>query len=313
MAEAKKVSKSKKAETKSAKKEVKEVELVVETAPVNGTEEKSDKPKAVAKAGKRSPKALKEVEDQELKTKRKTTAPAKPVKKPTRPKAERAGKKYREAAKLIENDKTYSLAEAVNLALKTSTVKFDATLELHVRLGVDPKQADQNVRATVPLPGGSGKQVKIAVLADGPQAEAAKKAGAELVGSEAIFSQLDKGEINFDSLITTPAMMPALGKYARLLGPRGLMPNPKSGTATADVAKAVTEAKAGKVEYRVDQAGIIHLGIGRLSLGEDKLLANASAVMDSIKAARPSGVKGVYIRSAFVSTTMGPSIKLEIS
>ncbi|MBL8223226.1 MAG: 50S ribosomal protein L1, partial [Bryobacterales bacterium] len=199
-------------------------------------------------------------------------------------------------------DKVYGLAEALELATKTSSVKFDASVELHVNLGVDPRQADQNIRANLILPQGTGKTVRVAVFADD------KVDGADLSGVEEIMKQLEKGTIAFDTLIATPANMAKLGKYARLLGPRGLMPNPKSGTVTTDVQKAVAEAKAGRVEYRVDSTGIVHLSIGKVSFGGVKLLENAQAVMASIKSAKPQSVKGNYIKAIHVATTMGPSI-----
>ena len=226
----------------------------------------------------------------------------KKVQKPSRTRLERRGKKFREAAAQIEKGKTYNLAEAMELVAKTSPVKFDATVELHVRLNVDPKHADQNVRGTIVLPAGSGKTVRVAVFAD------EKVSGADLSGVEIITKLLDKEQLDFDVLVATPANMPKLGKYARLLGPRGLMPNPKSGTVTSDIAKAVEEAKAGRVEYRVDTTGIIHLGIGKVSFGKEKLLDNAQATAASIKASKPASVKTAYVKSCFVTTTMGPSI-----
>lgn len=271
----------------------KQAELVAETAPV----------KTTAKAGKRSAKSLAEAEEKQAKQTRKAETEAKktsPVARPTRSRTERAGKKYREAAKLIQKDKLYNLAEALELAAKTSATKFDATVEMHINLGVDPRQADQNVRDTVVLPAGTGKEVRVAAIADDAQAQK-------------LFAKLDKGEIDFDVLVATPALMPKLGKYARLLGPRGLMPNPKSGTVTADVDAAVKQAKAGRVEYRVDQAGIIHLGIGKVSFGADKLNQNATAVLTSVRAAKPASLKGVYIRSISVSSSMGPGIRVAAS
>ncbi len=296
------------------KKPVKEADVVAETV-VEGNVpeikvekevvETSTEAKAVAKAGKRSAKAQSEAAEKQAKEERKTSQPAeetKPkaaVRTVTRTKAERAGKKYREAAKLVEKDKLYALDEALDLATKTNPAKFDATVELHVNLGVDPRQADQNVRDTVGLPAGTGKVVRIATLADDADADK-------------LFAKLDKEEVDFDVLVAAPAMMPKLGKYARFLGPRGLMPNPKSGTVTNDVAAAVKEAMAGRVEYRVDQSGIIHIGIGKVSFGKDKLVQNAEAVMSSIRAARPSSLKGNYIKSITISTTMGPGIKVQV-
>jgi large subunit ribosomal protein L1 len=323
MAEAKKAAKTtkkspvnKKQEDTAKEKEIKEAEVVAEAAPVK--EEKAE-PKATAKAGKRSAKAVAEVEQKQAKEERKaakteaTTEEAKkPSKNPTRPKVERAGKKFREVSKLVEKDKVYTLSEALDLATKTSPVKFDATVELHVNLGVDPRQADQNVRGTVSLPEGTGKVVRVAVISEDEDEKKAKDAGADLVGADKIFAALDKEQIEFDILIATPNQMAKLAKYARMLGPKGLMPNPKSGTVTADVAKAVSEAKAGKVEYRVDSAGIIHLGIGKVSFGAVKLAKNANVVLDAIKSAKPASLKGSYIKATHISSTMGPSIKTQI-
>jgi large subunit ribosomal protein L1 len=224
---------------------------------------------------------------------------------------ERRGKNYRKAAEKVDTTKVYSLADALALAVETNPVKFDASVELHIRLGVDPRQADQNIRATVALPNGTGKKIRVAVFA--PEADAAKatKAGADIAGDDDFLKALDKGEINFDVLIATPAYMPKLGKYARLLGPKGLMPNPKSGTVAADVAKAVTEAKAGKVEYRVDKQATIHLSIGKVSFGAKKLEENASAFFASLQSQKPSSLKGSYVKSTALATTMGPGIKVE--
>lgn len=265
-----------------------------------------------AKAGKRSAKALAEAEAKQAKEERKASGeeaeakPKQPVK-ATRSRLERRGKHYRKHAELIEKGKSYGLKEAVELAQKTSHVKFDATVELHVNLGVDPRHADQNIRDNLVLPAGTGKTVKVAVLAE----ENAATSGADLADSDALFAQLDKGVIDFDILVATPAMMPKLGKYARTLGPRGLMPNPKSGTVTQDVTKAVKEAKAGRVEYRVDTSGIVHLGIGKVSFSLDQLVENAQAVFASIKSNKPQSVKGAYLKSAYLTTSMGPSVTLD--
>lgn len=270
----------------------------------------------VAKAGKRSAKALAEAEEKQAKEDRKSSnaeaadQPKKPVT-PTRPRAERRGKNYKKSYALVEKGKNYTLAEAIALAIKTSSVKFDATVELHVNLGVDPRQADQNIRATVSLPNGTGKTIRVAVFAPEADHAAAKKAGADIVGEDDFLKQLDKEELSFDTLVTTPQMMPRLGKYARTLGPRGLMPNPKSGTVATDVAKAVSEAKAGKVEYRVDKQAIVHLSIGKVSFGADKLAENAKAFFDSLQSQKPSSIKGAYVKSTNVSTTQGPGIKVE--
>lgn len=272
--------------------------------------------KSLAKAGKRSAKAVEEAESKAAKEERKATKAQaeseggdkpKQAIKPTRSRLERRSKGYRKSAQLIEDGKLYSLKEAVELATKTSTVKFDASVELHVNLGVDPRQADQNIRANLVLPAGTGRTVRVAVFADEPAS------GADLSGVEAISKLLEKGTIGFDTLIAPPANMSKLGKYARLLGPRGLMPNPKSGTVTTDVAKAVQEAKAGRVEFRVDSTGIVHLAIGKVSFGTAKLLENANAVMANIRSIKPASIKGNYIKAVHVSTTMGPGISVTTS
>lgn len=284
-------------------------------------ERKSD----VAKAGKRSEKAIEELEAKAEKEARKVAGDtsakspetAEKSKKGPAPKArphiERRGKKYQEVAKLVDKEKVYKLDEALDVAIKTATTKFDSSVEFHVRLGVDPRQADQNIRTTVSLPNGTGKTIRVAVFAPDADHAAAKKAGADVVGDEEFLKALEKGEINFDVLVSTPAYMPKLGKYARLLGPKGLMPNPKSGTVAADVAKATTEAKAGKVEYRVDKQAIVHLSIGKVSFGKAKLVENAQTFLTSLAAQKPSSLKGIYVKSISVSTTMGPGIKLENS
>ncbi len=276
--------------------------------------------KPTAKAGKRSEKALKAVEDKQAKEERKVQktdveekAPAKVAPTKVRSRLDRRSKSYRKVYELLEAGKLYTLKEAVELATKTSTTKFDASVELHIRLGVDPRQADQNLRDTVVLPAGTGKTLKVTVFADGDQLTAAKKAGADVAIGDEFLQQLDKGTLDFDILITTPQNMAKLGKYARLLGPKGLMPNPKSGTVTTDLTKAVTEAKAGRVEYRVDSGGIVHVAIGKVSFGAEKLLENAQAIVQSIKANKPGSVKSSYVRSVFVTTSMGPSIAVELS
>ena len=277
----------------------------------------------VAKAGKRSTKAIKEAEEKEAKELRKVELKAKSAEplgeggpkhtqKPPRSRLERRGKNFRKLAELIDKNKTYSVAEACELAIKTSPSKFDATVEMHVNLGVDPKIADQNVRDTLVLPAGSGKNVRIAVFAEADEAKAALAAGADIAGHEDLLKQIEKGVIAFDILIAKPTLMAQLGKLAKILGPKGLMPNPKSGTVTNDVVKAVEQAKAGRVEYRVDSTGIIHLGAGKVSFGAKKLQQNIEAVMSSIASNKPASVKGVYIKSAYLTTTMGPSIKLTV-
>lgn len=270
--------------------------------------------KTTTKAGKRSAKAQREEAEKEAKEERKRThteaeSEEKPrqAAKPTRTRLERQGKKFRDAAAKVEKGKAYKPEEALAVAVSSSPVKFDATVELHVNLNVDPKVADQNVRDNLVLPAGTGKAVRVAVFAD------EKVSGADLSGVTAITNELEKGVINFDILVSTPANMPKLGKYARMLGPRGLMPNPKSGTVTTDLDKAVAEAKAGRVEYRVDSTGIVHLGIGKVSFGADKLAQNFNAVMTSIKSNKPASVKSGYIKAVHLSTTMGPSITIAVS
>lgn len=266
-----------------------------------------------AKAGKRSAKGLEKAEAKKAKVEKQhhrdeaAEGEEKPKQqaKPTRSRLERQGKNFRKAAEQVDKGKNYELKEALELATKTNPVKFDATVELHINLGVDPRHADQNIRDNLVLPSGTGKTVRIAVFAD------ENVDNADATGVETITKALDKGAINFDILIATPANMAKLGKYARLLGPRGLMPNPKSGTVTNDVQKAVNEAKAGRVEYRVDSTGIVHLGIGKVSFGTDKLLANAQAVFASIKSNKPASVKGTYVKNIHVTTTMGPSIHVD--
>lgn len=277
----------------------------------------------VAKAGKRSEKSLKEAEEKAEKEARKDAGDTTPqsdmaeahVKKGpkpvTRPRLERRGKSYREVAKHVENGKVYSLSEAMVVAVKTNPAKFDASVEIHVRLGVDPRQADQNIRATVSLPHGTGKTVRVAVFAPEADHAGAKKAGADIVGDDDFLKQLDKEVLDFDVLVATPQYMPKLGKYARLLGPRGLMPNPKAGTVATDVSKAVSDAKTGKVEYRVDKQAIVHLAIGKVSFGAEKLTQNAQSFFDSLQAQKPSSLKSSYVKSTAISTTMGPGIKVE--
>ena len=273
-----------------------------------------------AKSGKKSKKHIEEVKAEEERQARKVERAkeeaeaekkpkgAKPV---TRPLIERRGKNYRKAHEKIEKGKIYTLAEAMKLAVETNPVKFDATVEAHVRLGVDPRQADQNIRTTVVLPNGNGKTVRVAVFAPLDEAKKAKAAGADIAEDAEFLKRLDKGEIAFDVLISTPQYMPKLGKYARMLGPKGLMPNPKAGTVTMDLEKAVKEAKAGKVEYRVDKQSIVHIGLGKVSFGADKLLENANVFFDSLKAQKPASLKGNYVKSVFITTTMGPSIAVE--
>lgn len=306
-------------DTKPKKEDILITETEISKADSTKKATKTEKATPTAKAGKRSSKSVKEEADKTTKELRKATpatddTPAKvtPVIR-TRTTLERRSKAYRAVAGQIDKAKLYPLAEALDLVIKTNPVKFDATVELHVNLGVDPRHADQNIRQTVVLPSGTGKTIKVAVFADSDDIEKAKKAGADIAGGDEFLQQLDKGIIDFDILISTPSMMAKLGKYARILGPKGLMPNPKSGTVTPNVSKAVTEAKTGKIEYRVDTTGIVHIGVGKTSFGVEKLTVNTQAILDSIKASKPASVKGIYFKSAFLTSSMGPSVKLEIT
>lgn len=269
-----------------------------------------------AKAGKKSKKHVEEVKAEAERQARKAEAAAAPEKvsgpKPvTRSRLERRGKNYREAYAKVEKGKAYSLKEAVELAIATSPAKFDATLEMHFRLGVDPRQADQNIRSTVTLPAGTGKDIRVAVFAPLDVCKAAKAAGADIAEDEEFTKRLEKEQLDFDVLISTPQYMPKLGKFARLLGPKGLMPNPKAGTVTTDIEKAVKEAKAGKIEYRVDKQAIVHVGLGKVSFGADKLMENINAFTESLKSQKPASIKGQYVKSVYMTTSMGPSILVE--
>ncbi len=221
------------------------------------------------------------------------------------------GKKYNEASKKIEAGKLYEPVDALQMAIDTSVAKFDETIEIHIRLGVDPRSADQQVRGSVVLPNGTGKTARVLVIAKGDKAEAAKAAGADIVGAEEIIDKITKENwLDFDVCITTPDMMGLVGRCARILGPRGLMPNPKSGTVTQDVEKAIHDVKAGKVEYRVDKFGIVHAAIGKKSFGSQKLLENYDTFVDAIVRAKPQAAKGQYIKSINVASTMGPGVKV---
>ena len=216
-------------------------------------------------------------------------------------------KRYQEAAKLIEKGKAYSIEEAVALVKETSKVKFDAAVDVAFRLGVDPRQADQQLRGALVLPNGTGKSKKVLVVTEGPKA---KDAGADVVGGKEILEDIKKGWLDFEVMIATPDMMAELGKLGRILGPKGLMPNPKTGTVTMDVAKAVKETKAGKVTYRTDKEGNVQMTIGRVSFDNDKLVENFTAIYDLLVKIKPSTSKGVYMKNIVVSSTMGPSIKI---
>ena len=220
-------------------------------------------------------------------------------------------KKYSEAAKLVEKSKVYEIDEALELINKLPKAKFDESVELHVKLGVDSKQADQQVRGTVVLPNGTGKTKKVLVLAKGDKATAAEEAGADYVGEEDMIAKIvSEGWLDFDAIVATPDMMPVLGRAAKILGPKGLMPNPKAGTVTVDTAKAVRDIKAGKVEYRLDKNNIIHASIGKVSFGEAKIKENLMTLLEAIIKAKPAAAKGQYIKSITVSTTMGPGIRV---
>ena len=224
------------------------------------------------------------------------------------------GKKYNDSAKLIETGKFYDTEEAVAVAVKTGTAKFDETVEIHVRLGVDSRHADQQVRGAVILPNGTGKTVRTLVFAKGDKADAAKEAGADFVGAEELVAKIqNENWLDFDVVIATPDMMGVVGRLGKVLGPRGLMPTPKAGTVTPDVAKAVTEAKAGKIEYRLDKTNIIHCPIGKVSFGAEKLKENLDALMAAIVKAKPASTKGQYIKSCVIATTLGPGIKLNVA
>ena len=222
------------------------------------------------------------------------------------------GKRYAESAKLVDRTKLYSAKEALELIEKMPKAKFDETVELHVKLGVDSKHADQQVRGTVVLPNGTGKTQRVLVFAKGPKADEAEKAGADFVGAEELIPKIqNENWFDYDVVVATPDMMGVVGRLGKVLGPKGLMPNPKSGTVTMDVTKAINEIKSGKVEYRLDKNNIIHLGIGKVSFGTDKLLENYSTVLDAIIKAKPAAAKGQYIKSISLSTTMGPGIYVE--
>lgn len=223
------------------------------------------------------------------------------------------GKKYQEAFKLLEEGKLYAAKDAVELVKKTATAKFDETIELHVRLGVDPKYADQQVRGAVVLPHGTGKTKRVLVFAKGEKVKEAEDAGADFVGSDEMVQKIQGGWLEFDVAVATPDMMGTVGRLGKVLGPRGLMPNPKLGTVTMDLAKAISEIKAGKVEYRTDKAGNVHCPIGKASFDEEKLLANYQTLMDTLNRAKPAAAKGQYVRSITLSATMGPGVPIALN
>ena len=220
------------------------------------------------------------------------------------------GKKYVDSAKLIDRNTLYEVNDALDLVVKTGKAKFDETVEVHIKLGVDSRHADQQVRGAVVLPNGTGKSVRVLVFAKGDKAQAAQDAGAEFVGAEDMVAKIQGGWMDFDVVIASPDMMGLVGRLGKVLGPRGLMPNPKAGTVTPDVAKAVTEAKAGKIEYRLDKTNIIHCPIGKVSFGAEKLGENFNTLLTAINRAKPAAAKGQYIRSCVVVSTMGPGVKI---
>jgi large subunit ribosomal protein L1 len=224
----------------------------------------------------------------------------------------RHGKKYREAAALIEAERRYPLNEAAELLPKLSTAKFDATVEAHLRLGVDPRHADQLVRGTVVLPHGTGRTTRVIVFAQGEKAQEALRAGADDVGGDDLVKKIDAGWFEFDVAIATPDMMGMVGRLGKKLGPRGLMPNPKSGTVTFDIERAVSEIKSGRIEFKVDRAGIVHVPVGRASFTPDQLQANVATLVDAINRSKPSGVKGTFMRTLTLAPTMGPGVRIDI-
>ncbi|HEY4114720.1 MAG TPA: 50S ribosomal protein L1 [Rhizomicrobium sp.] len=224
----------------------------------------------------------------------------------------KTSKRFRKAIEGVDGEKFYPIEEAVKLVKSRATAKFDETIELAINLGVDPRHADQMVRGVVSLPSGTGRSLRVAVFAKGAKGEEAKKAGADIVGAEDLAEAVQKGEINFDRCIATPDMMGIVGRLGKVLGPRGLMPNPKVGTVTMDVTTAIKDAKGGAVEYRVEKAGIVQAGIGKASFGEDAIIANVKAFVDSVNKAKPSGAKGTYMKKVSLSSTMGPGVKVAL-
>ncbi len=224
----------------------------------------------------------------------------------------RHGRKYTEAARLVESERRYPIGEAAELLPKVSFTKFDSTVEAHLRLGVDPRHADQLVRGTVVLPHGTGRQTRVVVFAQGEKAQEALRAGADEVGADDLVKRVDDGWFEFDIAIATPDMMGAVGRLGRKLGPRGLMPNPKSGTITFDLERAVGEVKSGRVEFKVDRAGIVHVPVGKASFTPEQLSANIAALVDAVNRAKPSGAKGTFLRSLTVAPTMGPGVRVDI-
>ena len=224
-----------------------------------------------------------------------------------------AGKRYKAAAKGLDRNKFYTVEEAVKLVKERAKAKFDETIEMAFNLGIDPKHADQNVRGVISLPNGTGKSVRVAVFAKGEKAEAAKKAGADIVGADDLAEKVQAGQMDFDRVIASPDMMVTVGKLGKVLGPRGLMPNPKLGTVTNDIAEAVKAAKGGQVEYRAQKEGIVHAGVGKASFSEQALVENVKALFNAVNRAKPAGAKGTYLKKVSLSSTMGPGLKLDVT
>ncbi len=225
----------------------------------------------------------------------------------------RAGKRLRNARESLERDRLYPVGEAVRVVKERANAKFDETIEMSMNLGVDTRHADQNVRGAVTLPNGTGKSIRVLVFARDAKAEEATAAGADIVGAEELAEEIGKGRFDFERVIATPDMMPVVGRLGKILGPRGLMPNPKVGTVTPDIAKAVEAAKGGQVQYRAERAGIVHAGIGKASFAEEALVENVRAFFSAISAAKPSGAKGTYIKRVSIGSTMGPSVRLDVA
>lgn len=223
------------------------------------------------------------------------------------------GKKYIEKQKLVDRNKHYSILEAAALLKKTAYAKFDETIDMSIRLGIDPKKSEQNIRGTVVLPGGGGKKIRLVVLTRGEKYKEAQEAGADFVGAEDLIDKILNGWLDFDLILATPDIMPAVGKLGKVIGKRGLMPNPKAGTVTQDIGKAIKEFKSGKVEFKPDKTGVVHLAIGKVSFDEESIAKNISAIIDAINRGRPSGFKGRLFKSAAVSSSMGPGIRIDLS
>lgn len=309
------------AETKKAKAE-KQEEVIAEVKEVTKktTTKSAVKPtEVIAKAGKRSKKVQEAEAEKVAKEAKKTEVKAKAAAEAEKPKPVQKprvvwySKNQKAARELVEKEKFYTLSEAIDLLPKLSKVKFDATAELHATLNIDPKQADQMVRAAAALPAGTGKTVRVAVLAGDKDAAEAKKAGADISDAAELLSAISKGKFDFDILVATPEKMPELGRYAKTLGPKGLMPSPKSNTVTAKPAEAIAEIKKGRVELKNDPSGIVHTSFGKLSFSSKDLLANLKSILSALQNARPTGVKGVYIKSLYISSSMSPSIKLDVT